>query len=535
MVLLLSLLACGEPTPTPIDSAGPPPEQPEAAPAAPQLRRLTVTQYHNALTALFGDGLLLPTRLEPDQEVDGLVAVGNAVTSVSSRGVEQYEDAAFNVAGQVLESDALYDAIWPCAPEPDDRAACYREMAADLGLHAWRRPLSDSELDRLVAVATGAAATLDATEEGARYLIAALLQSPHFLYRVEQGTPDAEHAGLRRLTEYELAARLSFTLWNSPPDDALLALAAEGTLSEPEVLEAEARRMLDDPRAAQGLRSFFTDLLELDQLDELNKDPFVFPHYSEEVGPAAREETLLGLERVFFDDLDYRELFTTHTTFVDRKLASIYGLPAPAREGFGEATLPGDGPRVGFFGQVSFLALQAHAVSTSATLRGKFIREVMLCQPMPPPPADVDASIPEPSADAPTLRDRLVVHLEVESCASCHQLMDPIGLGFEQFDGIGAFRSAENDVQIDPSGVLDGENFGDARELADAVAEHGNLGPCLTENWYRWTLGHDLADDEEPMVDFLAWQLEDSGWSLKQLMLLTILNPHFLYVGEVEG
>ncbi|MCB9797318.1 MAG: DUF1592 domain-containing protein [Alphaproteobacteria bacterium] len=531
---LLTLLACAEPTPTPVDSVAAP-EQPEAAPAAPQLRRLTVAQYHNALTDLFGEGLILPTRLEPDQQIDGLVAVGNAVTSVSSRGVEQYEDAAFNVADQVVEDATRFEALWPCAADAEELAPCYAELAETLGAQAWRRPLSAEEEGRLVDLALHAAETLGSAEEGTRFLLAAMLQSPNFLYRVELGAPDAEHPGLRRLTEHELAARLSFTLWNAPPDAALRALAEAGTLSDPAVLEAEAQRMLDDPRATAGLRSFFTDMLELDAVEDISKDPFVFPHYTEALGAAAAEETLLGLERIFTEDLDYREFLTTRTAFIDRQLASIYGLPAPAREGHGEATLPEDGPRAGFFGQVSFLALQAHAVSTSATLRGKYVREVMLCQPMVPPPADVDASIPEPSPDAPTLRDRLAVHLEAESCAGCHRLMDPIGLGFEQFDGVGAFRVSENEVRIDPSGELDGQGFSDALGLARAVTTHENLAPCLTETWYRWTLGHDVAEEEEAMVDFMAWQFQDRGWSLRELMLQTILNPHFLYVGEVEG
>ena len=209
--------------------------------------------------------------------------------------------------------------------------------------------------------------------------------------------------------------------------------------------------MIAHPSFEDGARAFFTDMWTLYQLDDITKDPTVFTHMSPEVGASAREETLRGVvENVVYEDGDYRDLFTTTRTFLDRKLASIYNVRAPVREGFGEAFLDEDGHRRGVLGHVSFLALQSHAVNSSATLRGKFVREVLLCQYIPPPPSDVDTSIPEASADAVTLRERVAVHLEDEFCASCHQLVDPIGLGLEQFDGLGHFRTTEFGGVIDP-------------------------------------------------------------------------------------
>ncbi|MCB9764179.1 MAG: DUF1592 domain-containing protein [Alphaproteobacteria bacterium] len=530
MLLLLSALACA---PAEVDSASPPPDMPEATPAPASLRRLTRAQLHHALRDLFGDDILLPTRLEPDEPVDGLVAVGMAETTLSARGVEQMEEAAFSVAEQVVALPEVRDAWLPCVPEATDDADCLAAFIDGLGLRAWRRPLTAEELDRITAVAVTAATTLDDFDAGLVYAMAALMQSPHFLYRVEVGTPTGD--GLRRLDDYELASRLSFFFWDTLPDEELLALAAEGTLSDPVELRAQAERLLDDPRAHEGVRAFFTDMLQLYELDELSKDPLIFPHYSQAVGPAAREETLLGIEHIVFtEDGDLRDLLTTRRTFIDHKLASIYEVPAPAREGFDEVILPHDGGRAGLLGQVSFLAAAAHPVSSSATLRGAFVREVLLCQDIPPPPGDVDASIPEPSADAPTLRERVAIHLEVDTCASCHQLTDPIGLGLENFDGLGRWRDTENGATIDPSGELDGVWFADARELGRAVRSHPDFTPCVVDTLYRWGLGHPVSPEEEAMVDYLSWSFSDADHSMRSLMLELVQNPHFLYVAEPE-
>lgn len=522
------LLACTSPD----DSAVSRPELPDAAPAPAALRRLTQSQLHNALHDLFGDELVLPTRLEPDESVDGLVSVGAALTTISPRGVEQYEDAAYNVAEQVVGSATMLDGYQDCTPTDAQDAACAGQVIEALGLHIYRRPVTDAELQRLLGIHDLAASTLGSFEDGLTFALSAMLQSPNFLYRVETGEPDG--SGLRVLNDYELASRLSFFFWNSIPDDELLELAARGELHDPEVLLAQSQRLLDSERSRDGVRAFFSEMLHLYDLDDLSKDPLVFPHMDEQVGPSAREETLLGLEHIVFDlDGDYRDVFTTRRAFLDRKLASIYGVQAPAREGFGEAMFDPDGPRAGLLGQVSFLALNAHPVSSSATRRGVFVREVLLCQDMPDPPANVDASIPEPTDDAVTLRDRVQIHLQDPSCAGCHNVVDPIGLGLENFDGIGRFRSTENGAIIDASGVLDGAYFADARGLGVALHNHDRAASCLASTLYRWGLGHSVQDEEEPMVDALGERFAWANYSIQSLMLDIATSPHFTHAGEL--
>jgi len=500
---------------------------------APVLKRLTQTQYTNALTELFGDALVLPTSLEPDQSVDGLLVVGSSVTSVSPRGVEQYEEAALDVAEQVTTDPTLRAALIPCTPDGAFDDGCAGEVLSALAPRAWRRPLTERELDKLVDLAGVAGATMDDFYVGLSFAINAVLQSPHFLYRIELGEDDPDRPGYRRYTDWEMASRLSFFLWNTLPDAELNAAAAAGELSDDDGIAAQVDRMLADPKARAGLRNFFTELYHLYDLDRLSKDPEVFLYMSDDIGPSSREETLMNIEQVVFEeDGDWRDLLISERTFIDRTLAAIYNVQAPASEGFAEVWLdPADGRR-GLLGQVSLLSLYAHATSTSVTRRGIFVRETMLCQVIPSPPANVDTSIPEADAAAPTMRDRVATHLEDPSCASCHLLTDPIGLGLENFDGLGLWRETENSVDIDASGDLDGAEFTDAWGLAEAVRDHPDLVPCLVENVYRYANAHAFDSGERDLVSWHAQGFEVGGYRMLALLRDVAVGPGFRRVGD---
>lgn len=509
-----------------------PPVQPEVTPGAPILRRLTEAQYGNTIHDLLGTEIVLPTALEPDAAASGLREVGAGTHAVSPHGVEQYEDAAYFLARQALAVDHRASLV-PCTPVATVDDACAAQFVRTLGRRAWRRSLTEDEVTRLVGVAQLASTQLGDFHQGLEFVVAALLQSPNFLYRIELGEPDATDSGVRRLTGAELATRLAYFVWNTAPDDALLDAAELGALDTDDGLQAQATRLLADPRARQGVRAFFDDMLRLYLLDDMIKDTTVFVHMSPDVGPAAREETLLGLEALVEEGGDYRSFYTTQRTFVDRKLAAIYGVRAPTREGFGEVTLPSAGGRRGFLGQVGFLGPNAHPVSSSATRRGVFLREVLLCQNIPAPPAGVNTSIPEPDADARTLRERVAVHLEDPTCAGCHRLTDPIGLGLETFDGLAGWRTTEAGATIDPSGELDGAAFADAWELGQVVADHPRVGACLAETLYRYAVGRPIADGEEDETSFLAARLALAGHAVQALQSEIILSPGFRNVGAL--
>ena len=500
----------------------------------PTLRRLTRSQYGNAIRDLLGEEVVLPSSLEPDEVTDGLLAIGAALTTISPRGVEQYETAAYSLIDQVLEDPSLRDALIPCTPDDVVGEECAEMVLAEFGWRAWRRPLDEEELALLSDISASASLVLDDFDEGLAYGLAAILQSPNFLFRTELGEVDSA-SGERRFTNYEMASRLSFFLWNTIPDEELLSAAAAEELTEDAGLLAQVDRMMADDRFEAGLREFFSDMLNLHDLDDLTKDPTIFTHMSPEVGASAREETLLGLlDNVMTEDGDYRDVFTTTKTFLDRKMASIYSVRAPAREGFAPAVLEESGGRRGLLGQASFLALNSHPVSTSATLRGQFVREVLLCQYIPPPPSDVDTSIPEPSATAKTLRERVAVHLEDAFCASCHQLTDPIGLGLEQFDGLGHFRLREEGAEIDPSGELDGQVFSNAWELGDRIANHPALTACFTRTFMGYASGHSVTEGEEEAVDYLNQGFQYMDHSVQFLIQDLIMSSAFRMAGEIE-
>ena len=518
---LVLLMAC---------STGPEPTPPDGfEPAAPVMRRLTESQYENVVLAVFGDEIVLPARLDPDVTVDGLQAIGASKITISPRGVELYEDAAYDIAEQAMERR---EAFVPCTPSSTVDEACAREALEPIATRAWRRPATSEEVDRLVAVSGSAASVLGDFHEGLVYGISAILQSPNFLFRVETGE-DAD--GGRRYTDYEMASRLSFFLWDTLPDQELLDAAEAGELVTEAGIQAQLERMLADDRARVGLRAFISDLFALHDLEDLSKDPTTFEHMSEEVGPAAQEETLRLYEWLVFDEEgDYRDLLTTRTAFVDRKLASIYEVPAAEAEGFAQVELPEDGPRRGVLGQVSFLSLNAHPVSSSATLRGKFVREVLLCQEIPPPPADVDTSIPEPSGETPTLRDRVAEHLQDPACAGCHTITDPIGLGLENFDGLGSYRLRDNDVVIDASGEMDGTPFENPVDLAWAISDHPELGRCFARNVYRYATGRLDAGAEYDFMRYLGEGFAYDDFRVKDLIRRFVMSDAFRKTGEVE-
>ncbi len=568
-LLVLTLLALSAPLGLGCETAGtigspradrpglpePTPPPPPFEPAPAQLLRLTGVQYDNAVHDIYGDEVTTSLGLEPDVRLAGFFAVGAGVDSVSENGVNQYETQALTIAEQVMAEGPLRDALVPCTPAGTTDDACARQFITRYGRLTYRRTLEEDEVMRFVELAHEAAMVRGDFYAGLALVVAAQLQSPYFLYRTELGAPASADAdptdptAERELHGTELASRLSFFLWNTTPDEALLDAAESGALDTPDSLEAQVRRMVDDPRARQAVRSFFAEMLQLDALDGLSKDRNAFLHFTPAVGPAAREETLLTIEdHVFDQDRDYRDLYTTRRTFLDRTLAAIYEVRAPSREGFASFEYPEGSMRRGLLGQLSFLALHAHATRSSPTLRGRFVRINLLCTDIPPPPANVSVDISETNPTF-SVRDQLFEHRENPVCASCHELMDPIGLGFENFDGLGQYREvewlltfgADGDVvrddngdrvlqrgrDIDATGDLDGAPFVTPRDLTNALHDHPDLPTCLTRSLYRYATGHEELPTEEAQLVELNEQFEAAGYSVKELLVRVALSQGF--------
>ncbi|MGB0589385.1 MAG: DUF1592 domain-containing protein [Myxococcota bacterium] len=512
----------------------PPAEFPASEPGAVSIRRLTQVQLDNAFKMLFGEGLTIASLGEPDLVLGGLASVGASTSTLSPRGVETLEKLTVGLVQQVLADDAMRDALLVCTPSSTQDEACFSEILSRLGRLAWRRSLDADERDALVALARTSAEALDSVEDGLVYAISALLQSPKFLYRFELGALD-DATGERRFTSVDLASRLSFFLWNTPPDTELLDAAEVGDLRDDDALRAQAERLLDDPRARGGFENFVHEYLHLKRLAKTSKDPLLFDRYYPAYAEEAREEVLRLYDYIVFTaGADIRKALTTRVTHLSPALAALYGVPAPAGEGFSRVVLPEESQRAGLLGQAAFLGSHSHPVSSSATLRGKAVRTILLCQSIPEPPVDVDTSIPEPSGTTLTLRDRVAEHLENPACAGCHQLTDPIGLAMENYDSLGTWRDTDNGVTIDASGSLDGVDFDGPIGLAESVANHPDYLSCFLQMMVRYATGREETGDESEWHAILLERMEAQGNQVRPLMLDIVMSPLFRQAGELK-
>lgn len=511
------------------DPGGPTTTEPTAfTPAPSRLRKLTRAQYQNSLRDLLGTAVsLAKDALEDDSERNGFSAIGASYATISPRGVEQYEAASMALAKQVMADTANRGKLVGCSPAGATDATCTRAFVAKFGRRAFRRPLSTDELDRWVGIATDAQTKLTSFWEGMEIAIGGMLTSPHFLYREELGEPDPARPGVLRYTSLEMASRLSFFLRDTTPDDALLDAAERGDLVSVDGLKSQVERLLSDPAARSSFDAFFAELLHLSPLDGLTRDKTAFPAMTATLGASMRSETLKLFDEIVFErDADVRELFDSPTTFVNAELAKVYGLTPPSGSAFAKVTLT---DRLGILGHASFLSVNAHVASSSPTYRGKAIRERFLCESIPAPPASVPP-LPDPApGERATARQRLEMHRKVEPCATCHKMMDPVGLGLENYDALGAFRDKENGTTIDPSGDLDGKAFAGPKDLAKLLRADPRTGPCFARNLYRHASGHVELPGEEPALKNVLSTFEGSGFRVKSLALAIVTSDAFRF------
>jgi hypothetical protein len=280
------------------------------------------------------------------------------------------------------------------------------------------------------------------------------------------------------------------------------------------------------------MRAFFDDMFAFDSFDNLAKDAQIYPVFTGVAVQDAREQTLRTvIDQLITKDKDYRDLFTTRETFISPSLAAIYRLPATP--GWTPYEFPADSPRMGLVTQISFLAGHAHPGRSSPTLRGKALREVLLCQTVPRPPANVDFSAVEnPASTIKTQRDRVALHLKNPVCAGCHKITDPMGLALENFDGAGQFRTTEKGADIDPSGSLDGKDFKDVRGLAAALHDHPQVPSCLVKRVFAYGTGSPISSDEAKTLDYLNKSFAANGYRLKNLLRTVVMSNAFTTVAE---
>ncbi|HEY5756940.1 MAG TPA: DUF1588 domain-containing protein, partial [Steroidobacter sp.] len=438
-----STAAHGAPAATP-DKISTPTQEPQDTGSLSRLRLLSEEQYLNTVRYVFGPDVAPEPHFPPAQRRDGLLALGSSITGVTTAQLELYQKAAVSIANTVV--DSKYRAfLITCKPRNEKKAdkACASQFLKEKGRLLHRRPMTKDELDVFVAQANQSADQLKDFYTGLGVALEAMLVSPNVLFVAETTEPDPARPDRQRLDAFSLATRMSLFLWNAIPDDNVLRAAESGEIQTPEGRARVVDMMLTSRRLDAGVRAFFDDMFGFDDFNSLSKDSATYPQFTGQVAQDAREQTL----RTIVDHLvnkrgDYRDLFTTRETFISPALAVLYGEPAPA--GWTPYTEAPDSPRAGLLSQVSFLALHSHPTRSSPTLRGKALRETLLCQRVPPPPPNVDFSaVDNPDSPFATQRERVAFHLKNPVCAGCHKITDPMGLALENFDSSGRFRTEE--------------------------------------------------------------------------------------------
>lgn len=515
-VLLVS--QCKAPVAPPeLDAGTPEPEPPEActpalAPGTP-LRLLTRPEYDATVRDLLGD-TTRPARDFPREPLAQGLDNNAAVNRVTGEHVSRYLEAAEALAADVVQHRRAR--VVPCGSED---LACGEQFIDTFGLRAFRRPLADEERASLRTL-FGAVQATDGFPTAVELTLQAMLQAPQFLYRDEQALGPVPMPRVT-LSGYALATRLSYFLWATTPDDALLEAARSGALDTPEGLAAQARRMLDDARALDGLMRFFSLWLYLDGVATTEKNAQVYPQFTPALAAAWRTSLELYVRDVLQGEGTLAALLTTNALFTNDAM-NLYGAPAPSAE-FVRHVLPGD-RRAGLLAQPGFLAFKAMPDGSSPVRRGIFVLDRLLCEPPAPPPAGANITPPSPSTSK-TTRERFAQHSTDPQCAGCHRVIDPVGYVFEHYDGLGQWRDTENGQPIDATGeiLMSREaslvgplaNLG---ELSARLAQSRRVHDCVTKELYRFALGRQLTAADTCTVSQLGDRFMASGGQFKALM-----------------
>jgi hypothetical protein len=514
--------------------------------AGPQaLRRLTLLEYANTVRDLLGE------RMAPSRgagfSVDIASAVGfvNGAKITSSVDAKQFVDASDRLASAA--ATRLPDLLPAgCAPAPAGTAAaeeaCARTFIEQFGLRAYRRPLTPPEQGQLLDFYRA----LRQPEVGAPFaeaikeLIAGIIQSPYFLYRWELGEAPIKDGPLYRLNGWEIASRLSYFLWASMPDSALFAAADRGELQTPEQIARQARRMLADPRARDGVRDFHLQWLDVQGLPDLQKDPS-FTSYTPETAQSMLDETAELASSVLLGpgaSGKLEDLFAAPASFLDARLARVYGVSNVAGDGLRPAALD-PGQRAGILTHGSFLASHADADASHPVKRGVDVLRNVLCVDLPDPSGLEIPELPAPMAGQ-TTRERYAAHAQ-GFCATCHKMIDGVGFAFENYDAIGAFREREQGKPVDSSGTVSlpsGEiRFQRGIDLIKALPGTPELRVCVTRQWLHYLLRRPEVPEEAGSVQALAAAFEKAGWDVRELLVALTTTRAFTHrkPGDGEG
>lgn len=478
-----------------------------------RIRRLTREEYANTLKDLLGSQTDYGATLPADQVVNGFD--GNSdVLEVGSLLADQYRQNAETIA------DAFNMGSIGCSASQGE--ACARSFVQSFGQRALRRPLAPAEVDRYVTLYQTGAAN-GGFDVGIRTIVLGMLQSPSFLYRTELGVHTSDGFAL---TPWEIASELSYLFWHTMPDAELVSHASSGDLNQPAVLAAQAARLLASPRANAMLDAFVDEWLEVDRIAQSPKDAMTYPSFTPGVMSDMVGETHAFFESVARDPQStFATLLTADYSYVTPSLAQFYSLSAPPQpQGFTKTNVAPD--RGGLLTLGSILTTEATPTAANPVRRGKLVRARMLCQDVPPPPPGLNAKIPPLDPKAPN-RQKFAAHESNPSCSGCHQLLDPIGFGFERFDAVGRLLQGT----IDSTGAIKGSlssdtTFDGVRDLEQKLAASSDARTCFVRQWVRFALGVSDTDSSAAEITRLASATNASGSSVQALLRAMIAAPY---------
>lgn len=494
--------------------------------------RLTHSQYDNSTSDLLGievtaskEFIADATFAGYDNNLDGL--------KVEGRLGRDYRRAAEDLAARAVAETRSFDHVVPCDP---GAAGCADEFLRDFGLRAFRRPLSDGQLQRYQALFSQGAELVgsgDAFRDGVQTVLEAMLQSPHFLYRAELSVEE-DDSGAIILNDYEIASRLSFMLWNTTPDRQLLEAAAAGELHTTPQIQKQALRLLESPRGQEVVLDFHRQWLELSHYANLSKSPELYPGFGPELERLLAEETLEFVRQVTFEEQKgLRSLLTAPYTMANQEVAALYGDDAVTSvEGTAYQRVElAPASRAGVLTQIGFLASHAYADASSPIHRGVFVLHKVLCSEIPPPPGDVDFTLSEEALRAPTKREQVTIQTADPACAACHSLINPVGFAFESFDAVGRTRTHDGEELVDTTGRVSLDtgdfSFDGPVDLIEQLADSDATRNCYAENWLRYAFGRQRTEGDDATISALEQALADDDFTAVDLLLALTEAPFF--------
>ena len=499
------------------------------------MRLLTLQQYISTIQYFFGADIKIDSKFAPLPREGGMLMAGASVGGTSDAQMETYQNVANLVSLQVVDANHR-DALFPCKPA-DARAAdnaCASKFLTRVIDYLYFLPPPKEHVTNMINQAGAVANTIHSFYGGIQVVLENMLLNPDVLLVIENQEPDPNRPGHMRLDAPSQAARLSLFLWNAAPDQALRAAAARGDLFDAKKRARVVDAMLASPRLEMGVRAFFDDMFGLETMETVTKDANVYPYFLGGLISDAREQTLrTAVDLLLTKNGDYRDIFTTRSTFISPALGILYGVQA--LPGWRPYEFPAEAHRAGILTQASFLAMHSQATRSSATLRGKALREMILCQKVPPPPPNVDFSVvANPPANLKTARQQLDFHQKNPVCAGCHKIMDPIGLALENFDGAGRYRDNEKGEAIETGGTMDGKAFPSVDGLGPVLHDSPAVPRCLVQRAVTYAAAGVPSSSAAPMLEDLNKTFASNGYRLKPLLRAIALNPAFSKIDEAS-